>query len=253
METKCRSSVPVSAGAAALARSTGRRLQRLRHRRSSCSILRTCRALSRRSQSRHSIHERVGDARSLRSGRRFRGSNSSAAWQAACTFWSSPQQTVRFHDGSCTRLHEAVGFSNSPRVATVRCRGSEVWGMTPLRLLLIEDSENDARLVVHELTCAGFTVALERVETADALAAALARERWDLAIADYTMPQFTGTAALQPLRQYDPDMPFIFVSGTIGEDIAVEAMKTGAHDYIIKGHLKRLGPAVQRELREAEG
>ena len=124
--------------------------------------------------------------------------------------------------------------------------------MTPLRLLLIEDSENDARLVVHELTCAGFTVTLERVETADALAAALERERWDLAIADYTMPQFSGTAALQLLRQYDPDMPFIFVSGTIGEDIAVAAMKTGAHDYIIKGHLKRLGPAVQRELREAE-
>jgi diguanylate cyclase (GGDEF)-like protein len=124
--------------------------------------------------------------------------------------------------------------------------------MTPLRLLLIEDSENDALLVVHELTRAGFTVMTERVQTAEALADALERERWDLAIADYTMPQFSGTAALQLLRQYDADMPFIFVSGTIGEDIAVAAMKTGAHDYIIKGHLKRLGPAVQRELREAE-
>ena len=125
--------------------------------------------------------------------------------------------------------------------------------MMPLRLLLIEDSENDALLVVHELTRAGFTVTLERVQTAEALADALEREHWDLAIADYTMPQFSGTAALQLLRQYDPDMPFIFVSGTIGEDVAVAAMKTGAHDYIIKGHLKRLGPAVQRELREAEG
>ena len=125
--------------------------------------------------------------------------------------------------------------------------------MMPLRLLLIEDSENDALLVVHELTRAGFTVAPERIQTAEALADALKREHWDLAIADYTMPQFSGTAALQLLRQYDPDMPFIFVSGTIGEDIAVAAMKTGAHDYIIKGHLKRLGPAVQRELREAEG
>ncbi len=124
--------------------------------------------------------------------------------------------------------------------------------MTPLRLLLIEDSENDALLVVHELTRAGFAVTLERVETSEALADALERDHWDLAIADYTMPQFSGTAALQLLRQYDPDMPFIFVSGTIGEDIAVAAMKTGAHDYIIKGHLKRLGPAVQRELREAE-
>jgi diguanylate cyclase len=124
--------------------------------------------------------------------------------------------------------------------------------MTPLRLLLIEDSENDALLVVHELTRAGFAVEPEQVQTAEALAAALERERWDLAIADYTMPQFSGTAALQLLRQYDADMPFIFVSGTIGEDIAVAAMKTGAHDYIIKGHLKRLGPAVQRELRDAE-
>jgi diguanylate cyclase (GGDEF)-like protein len=125
--------------------------------------------------------------------------------------------------------------------------------MTPLRLLLIEDSENDALLVVHELTRAGFAVSPARVQTAEGLAGALEREPWDLAIADYTMPQFSGTAALKLLRQYDPDMPFIFVSGTIGEDIAVAAMKTGAHDYLIKGHLKRLGPAVQRELREAEG
>jgi diguanylate cyclase (GGDEF)-like protein len=125
--------------------------------------------------------------------------------------------------------------------------------MTPLRLLLIEDSENDAELVVHELTQAGFAVTPERVDTAEALAAALERQQWDLAIADYTMPQFSGTAALKLLRQYDAEMPFIFVSGTIGEDIAVAAMKTGAHDYIIKGHLKRLGPAVQRELREASG
>jgi len=125
--------------------------------------------------------------------------------------------------------------------------------MTPLRLLLIEDSESDALLVVHELNRAGFTVHSERVQTAEGLTDALERGHWDLAIADYTMPQFSGTAALQLLRQHDPDMPFIFVSGTIGEDIAVAAMKTGAHDYIIKGHLKRLGPAVQRELREARG
>jgi len=125
--------------------------------------------------------------------------------------------------------------------------------MTPLRLLLIEDSESDALLVVHELTRAGFRVYPERVQTAEGLTEALERETWDLAIADYTMPQFSGTAALKLLRQYDAEMPFIFVSGTIGEDIAVAAMKTGAHDYLIKGHLKRLGPAVQRELREAEG
>ncbi len=125
--------------------------------------------------------------------------------------------------------------------------------MTPLRLLLIEDSEDDAALVLRELSRAGYAVFSERVETPDALAAALERQRWDMAIADYTMPRFSGTAALALLREYDGEMPFIFVSGTIGEDAAVAAMRTGAHDYIMKDHLKRLVPAVERELREAAG
>lgn len=123
--------------------------------------------------------------------------------------------------------------------------------MTPLRLLLIEDSEDDAVLVVRELSKAGYAVTSERVDTPEALVAALDRQRWDLVIADYTMPRFSGTAALMVLREYDAEMPFIFVSGTIGEDAAVAAMKTGAHDYIMKGNLKRLVPAVERELREA--
>ena len=120
-----------------------------------------------------------------------------------------------------------------------------------LRLLLIEDSEDDAALVVRTLTRGGYDVMCERVETAHALQQALAARSWDLAIADYTMPHFSGTAALGLLRAIDADLPFIFVSGTIGEDAAVVAMKTGAHDYIMKGHLKRLVPAVDRELREA--
>jgi DNA-binding NtrC family response regulator len=73
---------------------------------------------------------------------------------------------------------------------------------------------------------------------------------WDLAVADYTMPSFSGTQALAIVREHGVDLPFIFVSGTIGEDVAVAAMKQGAHDYIIKGHLARLAPAVQRELRD---
>lgn len=125
--------------------------------------------------------------------------------------------------------------------------------MIPLRLLLIEDSEDDAALVVRELSRAGYAVFPERVDTPEALTAALERQRWDLAIADYTMPHFSGTAALALLREYDAEMPFIFVSGTIGEEAAVVAMKTGAHDYVMKGHLKRLVPAVERELREAAG
>ena len=120
-----------------------------------------------------------------------------------------------------------------------------------LRLLLIEDSEDDAALVVRALARGGYDVASERVDTPAALRAALDRQSWDLTIADYTMPGFSGTAALQILRERDADLPFIFVSGTIGEDSAVAAMRVGAHDYIMKGNLKRLVPAVERELRDA--
>ena len=120
-----------------------------------------------------------------------------------------------------------------------------------LRLLLIEDSEDDAALVVRALSRGGYDVVYERVDTPEALTAALTGRAWDLAVADYTMPRFTGTAALRLLRERDADLPFIFVSGTMGEDAAVEAMKTGAHDYIMKASLKRLVPAVDRELREA--
>jgi diguanylate cyclase (GGDEF)-like protein len=120
-----------------------------------------------------------------------------------------------------------------------------------LRLLLIEDSPDDAALVVRELTRGGYDVECDRVDTPDALVASLKRQSWDITIADYTMPGFTGTAALTLVRQHDADLPFIFVSGTIGEDAAVAAMRTGAHDYIMKGSLKRLVPAVEREMRDA--
>jgi len=124
---------------------------------------------------------------------------------------------------------------------------------TPLRVLIVEDSEDDALLVMREFRRAGYDVSLERVDTAEAMATALANETWDVAIADYTMPHFSGTAALELLKQTGLDIPFIFVSGTIGEDRAVAAMRAGAQDYIIKGNVRRLVPAVERELREAEG
>ena len=123
--------------------------------------------------------------------------------------------------------------------------------MTPLTLLLIEDSEDDALLVARTLTQAGFDVDATRVQTAEALIQALEAKAWDIAIADYTMPAFNGIRALALVRERVPDLPFIFVSGTIGEDVAVAAMRTGAHDYIMKGNLTRLAPAVERELREA--
>src|SRR5437762_1669410 len=122
---------------------------------------------------------------------------------------------------------------------------------TPLRLLIVEDSEDDARLLVREVRHGGFDPTWERVETAAALGDTLDRQAWDIVISDFTIPGFSGSEALALIRARDPDVPFIFVSGTIGEDIAVGAMKAGARDYIMKGNLRRLVPAIERELREA--
>src|SRR2546429_5731764 len=123
----------------------------------------------------------------------------------------------------------------------------------PLRVLMVEDSEDDARLMLRELRGAGYDLTHERVDTAAALEAALDRHPWDLVIGDYSMPHFSGTAALAMLRQRGLDVPYICVSGTITEELAVAAMKAGAHDYVTKGQLKRLLPAIERELREAQG
>lgn len=122
----------------------------------------------------------------------------------------------------------------------------------PLNVLIVEDSEDDALLLVHELRREGYDVSYQRVETSDAMSAALSEGIWDIVFADYTMPRFSGTDALELLRTRDLDIPFIFVSGTMGEDTAVEAIRKGANDYLIKGNLKRLVPAIKRELREVE-
>ena len=121
----------------------------------------------------------------------------------------------------------------------------------PLRALIIEDSEDDADLLLRELRRGGYDVTYERVETAAAMQQALSRKAWDIVLSDYRMPQFTGLAALELVKGSRIDVPFIIVSGTIGEDVAVAAMKAGAHDYLMKGELARLGPAIARELREA--
>jgi PAS domain S-box-containing protein len=121
-----------------------------------------------------------------------------------------------------------------------------------LRVLLVEDSADDARLLVRQLVTAGYEVQHERVETPAAMRDALTRLSWDLVISDYSMPGFSGTAALSLVQELGVDLPFIFVSGTIGEDVAVAAMKAGASDYVLKDKLKRLVPAIERELRDAE-
>ena len=122
----------------------------------------------------------------------------------------------------------------------------------PLRVLIVEDNPDDAALVLRELRRGGREVAHARVETAAAMTAALDAQSWDIVIADYSLPQFSGVAALKLLQERALDLPFILVSGTVGEEIAVAAMKAGAHDYLMKDKLARLGPAVEREMRDAE-
>jgi PAS domain S-box-containing protein len=122
----------------------------------------------------------------------------------------------------------------------------------PLNILIVEDSDDDALLLLRELRRGGYEPAFERVETVDDMKAALEQRQWDLVVSDYMMPKFSGLAALEVLQESGLDVPFIIVSGNIGEDIAVSAMRSGAHDYIIKGSLARLLPAVERELRDAE-
>ena len=122
----------------------------------------------------------------------------------------------------------------------------------PIRVLIVEDSENDARLSMRALQRGDFVPQFERVETAEDMATALSANVWDLVISDYHMPHFSGKAALWVLKQSGLDLPFIIVSGAIGEDVAVAAMKAGAHDYVMKGKLTRLAAAVERELQEAK-
>ncbi len=122
----------------------------------------------------------------------------------------------------------------------------------PLRVLLVEDSPDDAVLIVRQLQRGGYEPTWRRVETADALRAALVEGEWDVVLSDYRMPQFNAAAALREVQAHEPDLPFIIVSGVIGEVAAVAAMKAGAHDYLIKSNLARLVPAIERELREAD-
>src|SRR3989454_4777282 len=121
---------------------------------------------------------------------------------------------------------------------------------TVLKVLVIEDSEEDTLLMVRELTKAGYSVEFEQTYSAATLAAALEKGGWDIVFSDFTLPGFSGTAALTQVRKHDAEVPFLFTSGTIGEDTAVAAMRTGADDYVMKNNLKRLVPAVERALRE---
>jgi len=123
---------------------------------------------------------------------------------------------------------------------------------TPLRVLIVEDNDDDLLLLLRTLRQGGYEPAHRHVQTAAALTAALAEEPWDIVLSDYRLPQFNGSDALRLVQASDRDLPFIIVSGVIGEEQAVSVMKAGANDYVLKDKLFRLCPAIARELRDTE-
>ncbi|HEX9386125.1 MAG TPA: PAS domain S-box protein, partial [Anaerolineales bacterium] len=122
----------------------------------------------------------------------------------------------------------------------------------PLHDLIIEDSKADTDLLLRELRRVGYEVEFERVETMEAMQVALTEKTWDLILSDYTMPKFSALQTLEVLKASRFDPPFIIISGTIGEEMAVAALKAGANNYLSKENLAKLGQVVEQELREAE-
>lgn len=120
-----------------------------------------------------------------------------------------------------------------------------------LRVLIVEDSHSDAGLLIRALKKGGFDLQCETVDTSEQMQQALSALEWDIILSDYNLPLFSGLKALQVMHSLDLDLPFIIISGAIGEETAVEAMRAGAHDYIMKDNLIRLIPAIERELKEA--
>ena len=124
---------------------------------------------------------------------------------------------------------------------------------SPLKALIVDDSPQDADLLVRQLHRDGFDTDWARIDNAAALHAALAQEGWDVILCDFSMPGFGGPEALQILHASGKDIPFILVTGAIGEEAAVDMMKAGAQDFVLKDRVSRLGPVLRRELREAQG
>jgi len=121
-----------------------------------------------------------------------------------------------------------------------------------LRVLMVDDSEDDVLLIIRDLKRGGYTPVYERVQTAASMKKALQEKQWDIILCDYKMPKFDAPAALALLKETNTDIPTIIISGTIGEETAIECMRLGARDYIMKGNLSRLCPAIARELEDAE-
>jgi signal transduction histidine kinase len=122
----------------------------------------------------------------------------------------------------------------------------------PLRALIIEDNELDTRLLIRELRRGGYDVTFHRIETAEAMRDALDTQAWDVILAEYAMPAFSAPVALKVLKELEVDVPFIVISGTIDEETAIDCMRAGAQDFVVKGKLARLLPAIEREVSDAQ-
>jgi PAS domain S-box-containing protein len=129
---------------------------------------------------------------------------------------------------------------------------SKIKNHQSLRVLMVEDSEDDVLLIIRELKKGGYNPVYEQVETAAAMKKALQEKQWDIILCDYSLPKFNTPSAIAVLKNANIDIPIIIVSGTIGEDVGIECMRLGAHDYIMKGNISRLCPAIARELEESE-
>jgi signal transduction histidine kinase len=123
---------------------------------------------------------------------------------------------------------------------------------TTIRVLIVEDSEDDALLLIRELQRGGYDLVSERVDTPATMKTALDEQIWDVVLSDYAMPRFSMTEALTMMKEKGLDLPFIIVSGAIGEEAAVESMRAGVRDYVMKSNLARLVPVIERELQEAQ-
>jgi len=121
-----------------------------------------------------------------------------------------------------------------------------------LHVLIVDDSENDAKLIVRKLRHEGYEPEWERVDTADTMKAALKSKKWDVILCDFKMPLFSVYAALKIVQEENMDIPFILISGAIGEDTAMAAVKSGANDYVMKGNLYKLAATIEKEISKAK-
>src|SRR2546430_12579781 len=145
---------------------------------------------------------------------------------------------------SATSKHRTPAFEMAPPADHAQKR--------PLRILHLEDNSGDAELIRALLEAEGFAVAVSQASTENGFTALMEQGIFDLILSDFTLPSFDGMSALKLARRTCPEVPFIFVSGTLGEETAIDSLKEGATDYVIKNRLKRLGPAVRRALREKQ-